>query len=466
MAIEKKEMKRVFDEFRALSDEILKPDEPKKDKFIAAFRKMLDKKENWTFWLPIITSLDLCVKCNTCADACPFYTASGKNPKYHPVYRSDMLRRIYKKHFTLSGKIFGSLVGAKDVTEEEINALAESAYRCSVCRRCAYVCPIGVDNGLITRETRKILYELGIAPDEIYHKGTLYQKEYGNATKTPSPAFLNTLEFIKEDLEDEKGIEVEIPVDKVGADYLVINNAGDYFAFLDTIVGQVEVLNAAGIDWTYNTPIENGTNDVVNYGLFFSDKELADIGKLHLEVVKKLKPKTVVVGECGHAYEALKFLYKDIYPEWRNVRVISIIELFDELIRTGKIKVDPEKNPQPVTYHDPCKLGRLGGLYDEPRRILKSVCKDFREMEPNKEMSVCCGGGGGFAIMHKDDFMTFRMETYGKIKADQIRETEAEILALACSNCKGQFREIINWHDLDVEWKGIAELVANALVYD
>ncbi|AEA47693.1 (Fe-S)-binding protein [Archaeoglobus veneficus] len=458
-------MRRVFDEYRALSDDVLRPDEPKVSKFLEAMKKSLSKKDNWTFWLPYVLTLDLCVKCGTCAEACPVYTASGRKEIYHPVYRSEMLRRVYKRYFTLTGKIFRGLVGAKDLTEEDLNAMAEAVWRCTICRRCAYVCPLAIDNGVITREIRKMLDAIGISPDELKENGTRTQIKAGNATNTPTEAFLDMIEFIKEDIEDEKGVEVEIPVDKVGADYLVINNAGDYIAFTETVMGIVEIMNYAGVDWTLNSP-ETGINDVVNYGLFYSDTEFVAVAKAHLETLKRLKPKVVVIGECGHAYDSFKFFYKAIFKDDMPFEVTSITELTDKWIREGRLKVDPEKNPEPVTFHDSCKWGRCAGIYEEPRRILKAVCKDFREMYPNREMSYCCGGGSGFAIMNKDDFLKFRMETYGKIKAEQIKATGAKIVATICANCKGQLREVINYYNLPVKFMGVSELVANALVYD
>jgi len=173
----------------------------------------------------------------------------------------------------------------------------------------------------------------------------------------------------------------------------------------------------------------------------------------------------LVIGECGHAYEAMKYLVQRLIPkEERPFEVKSILDLMDEWIKQGRIKVDPSKNLEPVTYHDACKYGRLSGLYEQPRRILEAACLDFREMYPNREMSYCCGGGSGFAIMEKGDFKKFRMEHYGKVKARQIEDTGAQVVALACSNCKGQFRDIINYFNLPVRYAGISELVANALV--
>ncbi|SHI65383.1 (Fe-S)-binding protein [Desulfofundulus thermosubterraneus] len=457
-------VQKVFDEYRVLSDEVLKPGEPRVEKFLRAMRKSLQQKENWTFWLPYTLSLDTCMKCGTCAEVCPVYQATGRKEIYHPVYRTDMLRKIYKRYFTLPGKLFPWLVGAEDLTEEKLNALAENVYRCTICRRCSYVCPVAIDNGVIVREARKIFDAIGIAPDELKKKGTRLQLQAGNATGMPAVAFLDMVEFLEDEIEETRGYRIKIPVDKEGAEFLLMHNAGDYLAFAETVMGAAEVMHAAGVDWTLNSP-NTGINDAVNYGVFYSDVEFSAVIKAHVETARKLGIKKLVVGECGHAFEALKYLIlRLIPPEERPFEVISILELEDRWIREGRIKVDPQKNPEPVTFHDSCKLGRLGGMFEEPRRILKACCPDFREMTPNREMSLCCGGGSGFAIMEKGGFLKFRMETYGRLKAGQLKATGAKVVACACSNCKAQFREIINYHKLPMRYAGVSELLANALV--
>lgn len=461
-----KERRKVFDDYRALSDTVLRPEEARVSKFVEAMRQSLSRKENWTFWLPYVLNLDVCMKCGTCAEVCPVYLASGRQEIYHPVYRSEMLRQVYRRYFTVAGKWFPWLVGAEDLTEEKLNALAESLYRCTVCRRCAYVCPVGIDNGLLVREGRKILDAIGIAPDELKENGTQLQVRLGNATGTPPRAFQDIVEFMEEEIQDTRGYKVEIPVDKKGAEYLVMHNAGDYLAFVETVMGAAEIFTAAGVDWTINSP-DTGINDVVNYGVFYSDVELEKVARAQVETVRELGARTLVIGECGHAFEALKYLILRLIPPGeRPFEIKSILEIIDAWLREGRIKVDPQKNPQPVTYHDSCKLGRLGGMYEEPRRILQASCLDFRELEPNREMSFCCGGGSGFAIMTKDNFLQFRMETYGKIKAEQLTKSGAEVVALACSNCKAQFREIINYYQLPMRFAGISELAANALIRD
>jgi Fe-S oxidoreductase len=454
----------LFDEYRALPDSVIRPNEPKLHKFLEAMRRSLSK-ENWPFLLPYKLTLEVCTHCGTCAEACPVFIGSGRKRIYNPLYRADMLRKIYKRYFTLSGKIFGKFVGAEDAKEEDINALAEAAYRCTICRRCAVACPFGLDNGLIMRETRKILADIGIAPDELRENGVYTQLRTGNAPNIPYEAYINILEFLKQDIRERKGVDVDVPVDKKGAKYLVINNAGDYLAFTDTVAGIIEIMNYVKADWTLNSS-KTGLFDVVNYGLFYSDKDMMKVIKAHLETFKRLDPEYVVLGECGHAFDVLKHITTDLIPpEERPFKIISWMELLDQWIKEGKLILDPNKNPEPVTFHDSCKWGRCGGIYEEPRRILRASCKDFREMYPNREWNYCCGGGGGFAIMSKYNFLQFRMETYGKIKAKQLRDTGAKIVATICSNCKAQFREMINYYNLDMRFSGVSELVANALVY-
>ena len=457
---------KVFDEYRGLSDSKLRPTELKSEQFLKAFRELLDKKNNWPFLLPLRLALEACTHCGTCAEACPLYIGSGRNKLYSPVYRTDMLRKIYKRYFTLTGKIFRSLIGAKEITEQDANAMAEAAYRCTICRRCVLACPFGLDNGLVMREIRKIFAELRIIPEELKEEGVDNQLRYGSAPKISYEALMNILDFVKGEIEENrKNVNIKIPVDKVGAKYLIINNAGDYLSFLDTIRGIIEVMNYVNVDWTFNSP-RTGVFDNVNYGLFYSDKDMLQVIRAHLETINKLKPEYVVIGECGHAYDVLGHLMKDLIPpEERPFKVIHIVELYEKFLREGKLKLDKHKNSEPVTFHDSCKIGRCGGIYDEPRRVIAASCRDFREMYPNREYNYCCGGGGGFALMSKYNFLDFRMKTYGRLKMQQVKDTAASVLITICANCKRQFLDMVSYYNLNINVSGLSEVLANALVY-
>ncbi|MGA2784027.1 MAG: (Fe-S)-binding protein [Candidatus Bathyarchaeia archaeon] len=411
----------------------------------------------------IRTSLEICTKCGACVNECPIYLASGKEIIYNPVFRTNLIRRVIKNSSHQNARL--RFRRGSSVSGEDVKAIAENVYRCTLCRRCAEFCTFKVDNALINRQMRVLLAEkFGIAPRELAEDGAQKQLTTGTATGMTKEAFLGILRFMEDDVRERKGKTIRFPVDRKGADMLVMHNAGDYLSFMGDVTGIAEVLDAVGADWTLNS----GFNDVVNYGLFFSDDYLRKIMKRHLEVAENLGVKTLVVGECGHAYKTLKIFARLLYPKGRvPFEIKSILQVTDEYLRRGELHLNPEKNPEPVTFHDSCNLARMGGLYEEPRRILRASCKDFREMQPNRELNYCCGGGAGFALMTGRSFLDFRMKIAGKMKIDQVKATEARKVVSACSNCKAQLRELLQYYGLDrqgVTHSGVHELVANALV--
>jgi Fe-S oxidoreductase len=449
---------RALDDYMALS-----VDDAEYEELLPQFIELVKRLDKSSLFGRILsTSLDICSKCGACVKHCPIYLASGEQGLYNPVVRTNLLRKLLRQQTTLTGKLlhlFNSEFGGTD-----LKALAENLYRCTLCRRCTEFCTFKVDNALIVREGRVLLSSLGIIPRELREEGTDKQLTLGTATGMTKEAFLDILRFMEEDIQERKGKTIRFPVDRKGADMLVMHNAGDYLSFMADVTGIAEVLDAVGANWTLNT----GFNDVVNYGLFFSDDYLRKIMKRHLEAAENLGVKTLVVGECGHAYKTLKVFAKLMYPKGRvPFEIKSILQVTDEFLRKGELHLNAEKNPEPVTLHDSCNLARMGGLYEEPRRILKASCKDFREMYPNRELNYCCGGGGGFAIMSGRNFLDFRMKTAGKMKVDQIKATGAKKVVSACSNCKAQLRELLQYYGLDrqgVTHSGVHELVANALV--
>jgi Fe-S oxidoreductase len=131
-------------------------------------------------------------------------------------------------------------------------------------------------------------------------------------------------------------------------------------------------------------------------------------------------------------------------------------------INKGRLEFDKSKNPQPVTYHDPCNFGRSCDIVEEPRDILKAACADFREMTPNRGQNWCCGGGGGLSAM--DDILEFRMEISGQKKLSQIRDTGAKYVATACSNCKRQLTQLMEHHEEEIDVGGVHDMLSRAIL--
>jgi Fe-S oxidoreductase len=445
-------------------------------KFLSGLRKLLSKENNWTFIQPLMHSLEYCAKCQICNEVCPVYMASGKQEIYRPTYRGEVLRRIIKKYIKRGGNIFSKLDGDEiDLNWTTVARLAELAYRCTLCRRCAQWCPLGVDNGLISREIRKLFsQELGIAPKEIHDFGTIQQLTKGSPTGMTTLAFKDSIEFIGEEIEDIIGRKIEIPIDKEGADMLLFHNAGELLSWPENIEAFAIILDALGISWTLSSDL--GGYDSVNYGVWYDDVQLARIVLRHAEVAKKLKVKKISIGECGHAHKTLLVIADRILTGELNIPRESAIPLLEDAVCNNKIKLDPSKNDFPVTLHDPCNLVRLTGIIEPQRRILRKICPQFREMEPHGVENYCCGGGSGFAIISSTNFPDWKMMISGRMKYKQVLDAFQDIndpetkkyVCAPCSNCKGQLRDLLRYYQTgekyNIYYGGLAELIANAMV--
>jgi Fe-S oxidoreductase len=205
----------------------------------------------------------------------------------------------------------------------------------------------------------------------------------------------------------------------------------------------------------------------------------------NMAMIKKAGIRTVVTG-CADGYQAFKVLY-DQYGLKGDLEVLHISEFIDTLIRTGKLKLG-KKVDLSVTYHDPCRLGRLGepwihwegkkipgdrfvfdppktyrrgtyGVYEPPRSVLKSIPGvKLTEMTRIKEYSWCCGAGGGVQESNPPFARWTAMERIGEAKS-----TGAEALVSACPWCERTFNAAIKESGDNLKVYDIVELVEQAI---
>ena len=217
------------------------------NKFLSGLRKLFDKEDNWLFCNMLEADMDCCAQCNSCSAACHLYEMSGKNEMYRPNFRSEILRRIYHQYIKKE-PLAKWRYGDFPLNWKTVVRLGELSYRCNLCRRCAQVCPIGVDNGMIAREIRKIFsQEMGFAPKELHSKGTELQMQRGSSTGMTPDVVKDNVEFIDEDYSEITGVGLETPFDKKGADILLIHNAGEIMAWPENVAAFTTIFNAAGI---------------------------------------------------------------------------------------------------------------------------------------------------------------------------------------------------------------------------
>lgn len=146
----------------------------------------------------------------------------------------------------------------------------------------------------------------------------------------------------------------------------------------------------------------------------------------NIEYLKAYNIKKVVTT-CPHCFNVLRNHYPDFGS---TIEVVHHTEYLVGLIAEGRLKPATEL-PGPVTYHDPCYLGRYHNIYDQPRSILSSIPGlRITEMERTRDKSFCCGGGGGRVFM--EEHLGQRIN---QMRMEQAKETGAGMLAVACPFC-------------------------------
>jgi Fe-S oxidoreductase len=279
---------------------------------------------------------------------------------------------------------------------------------------------------------------------------------------------------MEDDIEEKIGRRIKIPVDKKGAEILLLHNAGEFMSWPENTEAFAIIFDAAGIDWTLSS--ETVGYDAVNYGVWYDDIQLARIATRQAEIAKNLGVRKMNVGECGHAHKAMIVIADRVLTGDLNIPRESALPILHDIVMNNKIKLDPSRNNFPVTLHDPCNMVRLMGIVAPQREILRKICPKFQEMEPHGVENYCCGGGSGFSIMQSMNFPDWRSAVSGRIKFKQILEVFQDVISpdikkyvcAPCSNCKGQIRDLFNyyrvWDECSIFYGGLVELIVNAMV--
>ncbi len=408
----------------------------------------------------IVGSLAACIHCGMCTDACHYVLANPGDPTYAPAYKADKIRKLFKRHFDWTGRVFPWWVNARSIyTDEELEELKDTVFgKCTNCRRCTINCPMGVDYATFNRMARGLLVSVGIMPEGVAVVSK-DQWEIGNQMGVLKEDYLDTLEWLSEELVEEMGDpRAAIPIDKKDADVVYSINPREVKYDPRTISDAAKIFYLAGENWTM--PSEGW--DMTNFGLFSGDDDLGGaVARRLYEKVEELRGKKLVISECGHGYRSTRCEGQNWGQVDVNFEMESSVITMLRYIHEGRIKVDKTKNTEPVTFHDSCNNARSCGLVEEPRELLDLTIMDFREMYPNRSENYCCTGGGG--AMSMSEYTPRRLKS-AKIKADQLAATGASFVATSCHNCVDGLSDLIKHYKLGMKVTQLVNLVAEAVV--
>ncbi|MEW6071550.1 MAG: sulfate reduction electron transfer complex DsrMKJOP subunit DsrK [Planctomycetota bacterium] len=446
-----------------------------KEIVLEGIRERLDKYRSFRVFM------DICVRCGACADKCHFYIGGG-DPKNMPVLRAELLRSIYRREFTTAGKLLGRLAGGRELTPAVLKEWFFYFYQCTECRRCSVFCPYGIDTTEITMMARELLHLLGINVNWIMEPVANCFRT-GNHLGIQPHGLKDTLQFFADDIEEVTGIAIDVPINKKGAEVLFVTPSGDFLADPGTYtcMGYMMLFHEIGLDYTFSTYASDGGN----FGLFTSAEKMKALNAKIYAEAKRLGVKYIIGGECGHMWRVMHgymdtmngpadFLEVPVSPitgtrfdHAAATKMIHIIEFTADLIRHGKLKLDPSQNDRiHVTFHDSCNPARVMGLFEEPRYVIRNVCNNFHDMPENtiREKTFCCGGGAGLGT---DENMEMRLRG-GLPRGSAVRYVQETFgvnqLAAMCAIDRATLVTVCDYWAPGVKVTGVHELVANALV--
>lgn len=352
-------------------------------------------------------SLAACYQCGTCTAICPL------NVPVRSVLR-------------------GAQVGIKEL------AIGEQIWWCATCRQCEVACPRGVDiTGVIhslremSYSERKVPAKLESALWRVYEEGTAWEGKKADRGRWA------------------EGLNVK--VGKPAKHLLYLDDAASFDPRLQRIArALVKIFGSAGVDFTVLGEQERSSGDEVYQigegGL------LEELAQSNIEAFKNSGAEDIVTIS-PHS----NGVFRDVYPKYGGMLpVFHYTEFLAGLIDKDLLKPHADGGSEmTVTYHDPCYLGRYGGVYEEPRKILESIPGvKLSEMDDSRSNALCCGGGGGGMYVESEG------QRPSHRRVTQAEQSGASVMATACPFCVLNFEDGVKTVGSGIKVRDVAEILA------
>jgi Fe-S oxidoreductase len=388
--------------------------------------------------------LETCIHCGMCSEACHFYEAT-QDAKYTPIHKVHLVRSVYRRE--LSPMRWFNRLFTREITAEDLSNWQELLFNsCTECGRCDLMCPMGIQITSGIRIGRQALAAADLMPPEL-------------RALNEEQAQKNTLlgvgtDELHEAVRELASQGIVVPLDQPKADVLLLTTVSDLLLYRQSFAAIARILDKLALSWT----IRSEAFEASNFGVLSGSQDGQMLAAKRItDAARACGAKLVIVPECGHAYPALRFDAPEQLDQALPFEVMAISEFIGREIKAGRLKVKKIGGDKKVTYHDPCKLGRHGGVFEEPRDTLEALGVDLHEMESHGTTQYCCGGGGGVMMLSASEEL--RRRTFD-IKMRQVEDSGADSVVTSCDTCRMTFErgaKLVNWNR-PVE--SLAELVA------
>jgi Fe-S oxidoreductase len=356
-------------------------------------------------------SLSKCFQCGTCTGSCPWTSLTHYN----------MRKLIHMGQFGMEG-------------------LEAALWQCSTCGLCQARCPRGMESIEVVRAIRRAFSEGGMLPGGLRTMVGSLQAN-GNPWSGERADRLAWAE----------GLDVPAYAGQEYPWFVCCSLAYDPRNKAVAKATQ-KVLAAAGVSFGVFGAEQNCCAESLGK---VEGGELTDKLIVQNKAMFAKAGVSKVLVSSPHCYETFKKEYGD------GLSPIHTVELYAWLLKEGKLKLAGNLGGLKVTYHDPCYLGRHNGIYDAPRAVLAAIPGiQFTEMTRNKEISFCCGGGGGKMWVEVE-----KGERLADFRVIEAKNTGATILATACPYCVNMLEDALKSQNLDEQMRvmDVSELLAEAL---
>ena len=334
----------------------------------------------------VMEQTELCDECGACLEVCPTYKAD-QNITLSPIGRIRAARGIFQ---------------GEQVTLQ----MVETIYTCLECSLCTNICPFNIDVSEIVHQSRVELVISGLGPLKEHNHVIEGIQRLGNSVNGV-PA--ERLDWLPEEFSAHESSTLFFA--GCLASYLVKDAAASCYLLLKKLGVDFMILRDEGC-----------------CGLYYSWVGRTDLSREKFEEnvnrFKQLGIKRLIV-DCAGCYDCFARLYPQVLGS-TDFEVVHIAQLLPSLLKERGIKVE-EKGIE-VTYHDPCGLGRLEGIYDEPRQALELCGIKINELTANRENAPCCGGGAAVRAVYRDLCL--------KIASGILDQASVSPIVTPCSFCQ------------------------------
>jgi len=373
---------------------------------LARYEKILGNKIAAGLTRRQLIEVNACARCGECRMWCPVY-AQDEREEITARGKLDSLRRFVDGALTESGR------------KDFINAL----YECSACGQCHVVCPVRINTHELWEQARLSLVNAGIPQPAGQVKQLAAIKEFDNPLGKPRNERSRWAQAAWEAglLKSPVPLWRERPAPVI---YFAGCMASYEPALQPIAVQSARLLQEAGVDFAILGEDEPCCMSKLRR---MGDPAFPREAQKRADQFTRMGVDTIVVS-CAGCYKGLYSDYARFWP--RPQKVVHFSQYLDRLVQEGRIHLK-RRTPLVVTYHDPCHLGRHNQVYDQPRRVLRSVPGvELVEMPRHRAFSSCCGMGGGLK--------TVSPEIQHKMAEARVREansTGAEAIVTPCQTC-------------------------------